>query len=238
MKKLLIIVLLGFAQFTFGQVRVTLKNLASVTFPSTPAKAKTDAYTTVYSANHNGAFYIATVIDMSNKFDYSTNADSLLHFYDALRERTLKKQNAKLDFKETTNTIGVKGVEFGYTLNTKGSIPDTRVQRSIYLNKTLITFAVWASKAKLEISRTDKEIFFNTIAKPGEEAPPAPYQAAVKNTAADTTKAPAQQAPAKAEVNRAGYSVGYLLGAVILTAFIIGLIVLIRKTSSSNKKKK
>jgi hypothetical protein len=237
MKKILIIVFLGFTQFAWGQVRVNLNNLYSVTFPLKPLKTQADSITTVYSANQKGAFYIASVKDMAKMADRSS-ADSLKHFYDELVKSTIKKLNGKLSYQKDITINGAKGVDFGYTIDSKTGFADARVQQSVYLNKTLFSFSFWTFKDKLAANIVDREVFFSTIATPTEETPPAPYTAAVKADTNIIDKTPAQQTAPKATVSRVGYSVGYILGALILTAFIIGIIVLIRKTSSPNKKKK
>jgi hypothetical protein len=238
MKKLLVIILLGCTGFAFGQtgVRVNLNDLLSVTFPVNPTKTKTDSNATVYSANQNGAFYIVTVTNMSMRSDLSANSDSLQHFYDGLLNSTVKKLNAKLDYKESGTISDVKDIEFGYTLVSKAGFPDTRFERSVYLNKTLISFSFWTFKDKLQANTADRDIFFRSIVSPSEPAPPTPYQGEVKTAApADTAKTPAQQAATKATVSRVGYSVGYILGAVILTALIIGLLIMIKKTFYNKK---
>jgi hypothetical protein len=235
LKTIFLIIFLSVSSFAFAQVRVNLDNLYTVTFPLNPTKTKTDTNTTVYSANQNGAFYIVMVKHMVKQFDYSTNSDSLQHFYDALLNTTVKKAGAKLVYKENLKISGNKGIDFGYTVENKAGFPDTRYQRSVYLNKTLISFSFWTFKNKLEASTADREIFFNTITTPTDEAPPAPYTAAVKAVPADSGKTPAPQIATKTTLSRVGYSVGYILGAVILTALIIGLIVFIKKTSKNKK---
>ncbi|MEO6522282.1 MAG: hypothetical protein ABIN91_11430 [Mucilaginibacter sp.] len=236
-RNLLIAILLGFSQLALGQVRVNLNNSYSVTFPLKPLKTRADSITVVYSANQKGAYYIASVKDMGKMADRSSN-DSLKRFYNDLIKSTIKKLNGKLSYQKDITINGAKGVDFGYTIDSKTGFADTRFQQSVYLNKTLLSFSFWTFKDKLEANTADKEVFFNTIATSTEEAPPAPYTAAVKADTNIIDKTPAQQTASKATASRVGYSVGMLLGALILGAFIVGIIVLIRKTSSNNKKKK
>jgi len=238
MKKLLLFVLLFCSQFSFGQVRINLDNQLSVTFPINPTKTKTGADSYVYSANQNGAFYIATVTKMSKQFDYSTNADSLQHFYDDQLNTTVKKVNGKVDYKQSATVGSAKGFEFGYTLDTKGAFPDMRFQRSVYLNKTLYSFQFWTFKDKLEVNTADREVFFNTISTPKEQAPPAPYANPVKATATDTIKTQATTAQTQTTVTRnpAGYYTGVILGCLILGFCILWIIRLIIKTSANKRK--
>lgn len=240
MKKLLFIILIGCTNLTFAQsgVRVSLNDLLTVTFPVNPTKTKTDSSATVYSANHNGGFYIVTVTDMSKKADLSANTDSLKHFYSELLVSTVKKADGKLEYKEDASINDVKDIEFGYTVVNKAGFPDARFQKSVYLNKTLITFAFWTFKDKLQAVTPDRDLFFRSITAPSEPAPPTPYQADVKTAPAGSkAETPAQQIAPPATVNRVGYSVGYILGAVILTALIIGLLIFIKKKFYDKKNK-
>lgn len=238
MKKLLLPIFLICTQLAFAQVRVSLDSQLSVTFPINPTKTKTGADSYVYSANQNGAFYIATVTDMGKQFDYTTNGDSLQHFYDNLLNSTVKKVSAKLDYKQSTTIADVKGFEFGYTLDNKGGFPDMRFQRSVYLNKTLYSFQFWTFKDKLKANTADRDVFFNTITKPREEAPAAPYQAAVKVAPADSGKTVAKQATTKPAGSPLGYYAGVIIGCLLLGAFIMVIIKLVIKTPKSPKKKK
>lgn len=236
MKKLLLPIFLICTQLAFSQVRVSLDNQLSVTFPLKPTKTKTGADSYVYSANQNGAFYIATVTPMSKLFDYSTNGDSLQHFYNEQLNSTVKKVSAKLDYKQSATIADTKGFEFGYSLDNKGDFPDMRFQRSVYLNKTLYSFQFWTFKDKLKANTPDRDVFFNTISKPKEEAPAAPYQAAVKAAApADSSKKTAQQTTPKVSLSRVGYTTGVIIGCLLLAAFIMVIIKLVIK---SPKKKK
>jgi hypothetical protein len=236
MKKTLIVILLGFTQFAMAQVRVNLDNLYTVTFPLNPTKTKTDANTTVYSANQNDGFYIVMVQHMPKQFDYTSNADSLQRFYKNLLNSTIKKASAKLVYQESLKIDGTNAIDFGYTLDDKAGFPDTRFQRSVYINKTLISFSFWTFKAKLKAVTADKEIYFNTITTPKEEAPPAPYTASVKTSVADSGTAPAQQAASSANKTQVSYPVGYIVGAVIFVLLLIAVIVFNKKSSSKNKK--
>lgn len=241
MKKLLLFIFLGFTGLAYGQVRVNLNNLSSVTFPHNPTKTKTDSVNTVYSATQNGGYYIATIEDMSKRADLSANSDSLKRFYDNLLNTTIKKLNGKLAYKENLTVNGAPGIDFGYTLDNKAGFPDTRFQRSVYINKTLLTFAFWTFKDKLKANAADRDIFFNSIVDPSEPAPPTPYQPEVKGQTevttppADSAKTPAQQIATKATVDRVGYSVVYILGAIFLAAVIIGLLVYFKKTFYNKK---
>ncbi|RKR82974.1 hypothetical protein BDD43_3173 [Mucilaginibacter gracilis] len=238
MKKLIVIILLCCTHVAFGQtgVRVSLNNLVSVTFPAKPVISKPDSNTTVYSINRNGAFYTVTVEDLSKKAYLHNNVDSLLHFYDGLYKSQIKAQGGTLAYKKRMAINDDVAIEFAYTLNAKASVPDTRFQQSVYIDNTLVSFAFWTFKDKLKANAADKDIFFNSIVDPSEPAPPTPYQPEIKAPADSiAVKTPAPQTVSKATESRFGYSVGYLLGAAIFTAFIIGMLILIKRNSRKDK---
>jgi hypothetical protein len=235
MKKLFTLFFLCCTQLAFSQtgVRVSLNNALSVTFPSKPVKSKTDSNTTVYSANQNGAYYIVSVKNLGEEI----SSDSLSNFYDGVVNSTIKKSNAKLVSKSSVSINDIKGIQFEYTVDNKAGFPDTRFQESVYSDKMLVSFSFWTFKDKLGAHASDKDIFLNSIVNPSEPAPPTPYQteAQAKANPTDTAKAAADLAAKKETVSRVGYSTGYIIGALLFAALLVGIGVMIKKTFFNKK---
>lgn len=165
MKRLLLLFLLSNSAVAFSQsaFKLTIDSLSTVSLPGKPSLKKNDT-TTVYFIHQYSAEYIILVQDFKKRKDFVLHQDSLSAFYQGVVEGGVgAARNSTLLSKNEVTVNGFKAIDFEYKVDST-LLPDVRFQRSIILNKQMITYCFWTFSDSAKINTPKKDAFFKSIA--------------------------------------------------------------------------
>ena len=216
MKQYLLIFLFLFnGYYLFGQnpYKQNIANLVSVTFPEKPSISDTLGNMVTKFIDSTGMY---TVINREiDPQQLLFKPDKLAEFYDPIIKGYVKGTKGKLIEKKIFEVQGFKGIEIETVASPNPNLPDLRYARMILLNNTLITINFWTLSENKQATETARKQFFNSLT------------------------INADQTTITQGNNPSGYSIGVIIGKILIWATLIGivavLILLIRKWKKKGK---
>lgn len=227
MKKVTLILILFLFSFNFSFAQEThsqdLENLAVISFPSTPVIADTMGQK-VYSLAMDKTNYIVIIMNRSgNKFELKKG--DLDEFYTGTINGTLKASEGKLINKREFTVDGLKGIEFEFTTTKNPGLPNLRFQRMVYTDKGFFSINFWTNDEN-ENRLQEKDAFFNSLK----------FNTKDQELKQFTTTATSSDRREGSPANNVGYSIGRVLGYLLIPGIIILVIVLVRKKNKRSEK--
>ncbi|MBD1365827.1 hypothetical protein IDJ77_18570 [Mucilaginibacter sp. ZT4R22] len=208
---LMLISLSVFGQYKYKQ---QLGTLGSVLMPDTP-KVQNYKGLGIYLTNYKGVSYLAQASDVSGNLKDLLTRNSPDSLYNSYIKGSLQSTKGKLFYKNKLNINGNEGIEFAYKAILKGQNTYT-YQRAVCLNDTILSCAVLAADS-LSKDHPALTKFF------------------------DGFKVQSASAVKDAEAYSNGVKVGKVIGVLTFIAIFIiiiaGIVLLLRKLTSSKRKK-
>ncbi|MEO6818641.1 MAG: hypothetical protein ABI266_08135 [Ginsengibacter sp.] len=211
----------GIAQNTYEQ---NLENLAVIHFPAQPLTRDTLGQK-VYSLATDKANYIVLIMNDKSDTKIELKKNELDEFYTGTINGTLQASEGKLISKKDFTVDGLKGVEFEFTSDKNPNIPKLRFQRMIYTDKGVLAVNFWTNDDNKNILQR-KDDFFNSLKFNTKDQELKQY----------TSTAISSDRRENSSAYNLGFSIGKILGFLLIPGIIILIIVLVRNKNKRNEK--
>jgi ribosomal protein L40E len=205
-------------------VKTDITEFASIDFPVTSELIET-GQETVYNATDEFAFYIVGIRKLTDQQSSPISKDDLPTIYQGVVDGTLRSANAELVSINEISIQEIPAVELEYNAQSNPELPTQRFKRIIYLNQYIISIGFWPLTNQTNIINEKKAKYFNSFS--------------INSNEVAQTSTPVNQ---NSDIYNTSYKTGLLVGQitffVILIAFLIGIVLLIRYLIKKNRKKK
>lgn len=222
----LFILLIFIANITYAQdwVKTDITEFASIDFPVKSELIETQRET-VYNAKDEFAFYIVSIRKLTDQQSSQITNEDIPNIYRGVADGAIASANAELVSMNEIYIQKIPAVELEYYAQSNPDLPSQRFKRIIYLNKSIISIDFWPLTNQNELTNEKKEKYFNSFL--------------INSNDVDKTSKLVSQDVDKSNTDYdSGFVIGQIIFYIILIAFLIGIVLVIRYLLKKNRKKK
>jgi len=223
-KLFLLIVLLTNISYAQDWVTTDITEFASIDFPVKSELIETQRET-VFNAKDEYAFYIVSVRKLTDQQSSQITNQDIPNIYRGVADGAIASSNAELVSMNEIFIQKIPAVELEYNAQSNPDLPIQRFKRIIYLNQNIISIDFWPLTNQNDITNEKKAKYFNSFL--------------INSTDIDETSKILSQDIDKSNTDYdTGFLIGQIIFYIILIAFLIGIVLLIRYLLKKNRKKK
>ena len=203
-------------------IKTDITEFASIKFPVESELIETPRER-VYTAEDEFGYYVVSIRKLTDQQSSQIKKEDIPTIYRGVADGAISSANAEL---VSMNEIYIQknpAVELEYNAQSNPNLPSQRFKRIIYLNQNIISIDFWPLTNQKEIINEKKAKYFNSFL--------------INSNEIDKNSADLNQDFDKSNTSyETGFVVGQVIFYIILTAFLIGIILLIRYLIKKKKK--
>ncbi|MAZ73279.1 MAG: hypothetical protein CMC70_09035 [Flavobacteriaceae bacterium] len=205
-------------------IPTNITKFATINFP-TESKVIETQRETVYTAEDEFGYYIASTVKFTNQQSSQITKESLQTLYQGVAQGAIDAANAEVVSMDEVFIQDIPALEMEYNAPSNSGMPSKRFKKIIYVDQHIITLDFWPVTSQKNLVNENKTKFFNSFSVNAVETE---QPSTVQNNQENTTDI--------------AYETGFLIGKisffVVLLVLLAGVILLVRYFIRKNKKKK
>lgn len=223
-KLFILFVLIANISYSQDWVKTDITDFASIDFPVKSELIKTQTET-VFNAKDDFAFYVVSIRRLTNQQSSQITKEDIPTIYQGVADGAIAAANGELVSIDEIYIQKIPAVALEYNAQSNPELPSKRFKRIIYIDQHIISIDFWPLANQTDITNEKKAKYFNSFL--------------INSSENEKTSTAINE---ESDIYKKGYNIGLVIGQVfsyiVLIAFLIGIIFLIRYLIKKNRKKK